>query len=140
MQHGQHLCGEGGVQHGLAHRHLFNGADQSFAEHVFQQIPLRTGKNGCHCGFLIDIGGEKQHLAGRSDFTDFPADLDPIDIGQAQIQQHDSGCQSANSLHRFPPGAHLADNGNPAGSLKERLKAEPDHLMVINNEDRNRLC
>ncbi len=91
---------------------------------------VRPSVERLHLAPLVAIGGE-HHDRDLGELPDAPADVEPVQIGQAQVQDHQIGRGESDLGHGLGPGASdedlVAARGEPDAKGLEQRGIVVDH-------------
>ena len=83
-----------GIEDGTAGRDILDGLDERGGIHFLHQVTMRTRGDRIINQIIVRMGREDNHARFRQLSEDSAASVEPLAIGQANIQQHHFRTQS----------------------------------------------
>ena len=130
----EHLRGQLRVQQRLAGRHAANGVDEVDAADLLQQVARRAGHDRIEERLVIGERREDQALDLRVGRSDLAAHLDPVAVGQLDVEHGDVGAggRDASEASSAVP-ASPTTSMSPLG-LEQVPQAAAHDLVVVEEE------
>ena len=86
---------------------------------------------------LVGVHGEGQNLDGGILGEDLPGRLDAVELGEADIHDHQVGLELEHLAHRGAAVARFSDDLELRMLLQKRAEPVQQHLMIVHEEDFN---
>ncbi len=87
---------------------------------------------------VVRVRGEHEAAHLWRDRLDLSAHLDPVAVGQADVEDGDVGLEVADHLEPLHRGPGLADDLQVVFGLEQRAQAGPHQLVIVEDENSNR--
>ncbi len=137
---GLHFEGHVRIEKRPAGGDLSDGVDQGLGRNLFQDIALGAEADRGQHRALIAEGGQEQDSGVGASGPDLAAGLDPIAIREADVHQYHIRFQVQGFGHGGRLRGRLADEPDVRSQAEDRPQADPDDLVVIDQQQPNRLC
>ena len=118
-----------------------NGPDG--CEQLLGRVVLEHEAAGAGAERLVDVlveveGRQDQDPRGVIGGNDPPRRLEPVELGHADVHQHDRGPEAGGLLDRFQSVARLGDDLDVLLAGEQHAEAGADHRLVVDDEHADR--
>ena len=132
------LRGELGIERRFAAQHLANRGHHLASTCVFEDVASRANPQRLEQVIRIFGKGHDQDADAWQLFFDRPRCHEAIDVGHADVHEHQVRLQPARQLDGFAPGGGLADHFEVRLGLEHRPESKPRQLVIIGDDDPTR--
>src|ERR1700730_5786523 len=111
--------------------------DQARLVDLFQKIAGGAGHDRLVDGIFVGVRGQHDHLAPQVAAEDLATGVDPAPSWHPHIEQDDVGTQQRGLVHRILWRGGFTDNPDARIGFEDRSQPQPDHLVVVGDQQAN---
>jgi hypothetical protein len=117
-----------------------HGGDELFWSCAFEQEPGGAGMQGAEDVVVLLEGGEDEDLRAGGSPGEFTGGGDAVEVGHADVHQHDIGREPTRSFDGLASGRCLPDDLDGGVGGEEFDETGAHQVVVVGDQDAGHVC
>jgi hypothetical protein len=117
-----------------------DGRDQRLGAGALDQEARSSGTQRSEHVVVLLEGGEDQNSRGRHVARQLAGRGDPVEVGHADVHEHDVGAEPPGSLDGLAPGGRLTDDLDRRIAREELDEPGPHEIVIVGDEHPCHVC